>query len=832
MMVQIIFFTIRAVCTFSVIFTFASTSQHDLLMKTRQMRFVFAVLAFLYFQSISAQEPSRYPVKRLTHHLSPEEAQNRHLIGKNFVETNPPDGAITSLGEFERAKGVLIAYPFGIPMTLIREMARDARVTTLVTGQSQENTVRNQYTNAGVNLDNCNFIYAATDSYWTRDYGPWFIAYGDDQVGIVDFPYNRPRPNDDEVPKVVATAMGVEWFGMNVIHTGGNYMSNSYGDAASTTIAYTENPSQTPAQVDQKMQAYLGINDYHVLEDPNNTYIDHIDCWGKYLATNKVLIRAVPVTHPQYDEIEATAAYFASLTSPWNSPYEIYRVNTPNNEPYSNSFILNDKVFVPIMGNQNDAAALAVYRQAMPGYKVFGIIGLPGEPWESTDALHCRTHELADPGMLRIRHIPLLGNAEAAPAYSFAANVSAYSGSEVIADSVLFCYRVNPNPYTPYEKVSMTNTMGSNWSVTIPAPEYGSTVQYYIHAADASGRSENHPFIGQADPHEFYVGEQLFAQAETSVQNMTFTAMQALSDSQPITLSNTGELGLNYFITLSTEVYDTITKTLSSSPAATTWDYNTYSEKGWTDLQLTETGETGSVILSYNWNTDNYASEGSLWMESPSGTTAMLASGQEDGTYAVSTSVFAGEPLQGNWKVWIEDTYGDGGHQATSVMVKFVRTTQTGDWLSADMNSGSITPGGNQEITITCSAGDLATGTYSGRVNILSNDPDQPEIEIPVTFVVTINTGVQDLPEEALNVRLFPNPAAEDLTIEITGSRNEVVTIALIDLTGRYVLPVTQKQLSNEKNEIQLNLKDLNPGIYSLQLITSTALTSRRLVIK
>jgi hypothetical protein len=83
-----------------------------------------------------------------------------------------------------------------------------------------------------------------------------------------------------------------------------------------------------------------------------------------------------------------------------------------------------------------------------------------------------------------------------------------------------------------------------------------------------------------------------------------------------------------------------------------------------------------------------------------------------------------------------------------------------------------------------------------------------------------------------LNVRLFPNPAAEDLTIEITGSRNEVVTIAMIDITGRYVLPVTQKQLSNEKNEIQLNLKDLNPGIYSLQLITSTALTSRRLVIK
>lgn len=799
-------------------------------MRTRLMWSVFLLLTLNIHQGAIAQEPSRYPVKRLTHHLSTEEAQNRHLIGKNFVETNPPDGAITSLGEFERAKGVLIAYPFGIPMTLIREMARDAVVTTLVTGLSQENTVRNQYTNAGVNLDNCNFIYAPTDSYWTRDFGPWFIAYGDDEVGIVDFPYNRPRPDDDEVPKIVANALGIEWFGMNVIHTGGNYMSNSYGDAASTTIAYTENPSQTPAQVDQKMQAYLGINDYHVVEDPNNTYIDHIDCWGKYLATNKILIRSVPASHPQYDEIEATAAYFASLTSPWNTPYEIYRVNTPGNEPYTNSFILNDKVFVPIMGSQNDEPALEVYRQAMPGYRVFGYTALPSAPWESTDALHCRTHEMADPGMLRIRHIPLLGNAESAPSYSFAANIAAYSGSAVIGDSALLYYRVNPNPYTPFQAVPMTNTMGSNWSVTIPSPEYGSTVQYYIHAADASSRSENHPFIGRADPHEFYVGEQLFAQAETSVDNMDFTAMQALSDSQSLTLSNTGELGLNYFITLSTEAYDTLSYNLTSSPSPATWDYNTYTEKGWSDIQITENGAAGSILFSYNWNTDNYASEGSLWMQSPSGITAMIASGQEDGSYSISTGSFAGEPLEGNWKVWIEDSYGDGGHQATSMKVKFVRSTPTGDWLSSDINSGSVTPGGNQEIIITCSAGDLALGTYTGRIHLLSNDPDQPEIEIPVSFEVTINTGIQELSADALEIRLFPNPASENLTIEIGGSTTEVVTISLIDITGRQMLPVTEKLLKAGKNEVHLNLQDLNPGIYSLQLKTSRALTSRRLV--
>ena len=27
------------------------------------------------------------------------------------------------------------------------------------------------------------------------------------------------------------------------------------------------------------MEDYYGIETYHVVPDPNNTYIDHIDCW-------------------------------------------------------------------------------------------------------------------------------------------------------------------------------------------------------------------------------------------------------------------------------------------------------------------------------------------------------------------------------------------------------------------------------------------------------------------------------------------------------------------------------------------------------------------------
>ena len=49
---------------------------------------------------------------------------------------------------------------------------------------------------------------------------------------------------------------------------------------------------------------------------------------------------------------------------------------------------------MPIVGGKfadYDERALAVYRDAMPGYSIVGILGKPDHPWYGTDALHCRT---------------------------------------------------------------------------------------------------------------------------------------------------------------------------------------------------------------------------------------------------------------------------------------------------------------------------------------------------------------------------------------------------------------------------------------------------------
>ena len=342
-----------------------------------------------------------------------EEWNNRHLILNMGRETEPPEGPVRSIAEYEPMQGVLIRYPFGINTSLIKEISSDEIVYCLVSS-SLQNAAFNTMNNAQVNMDNVEFIIGPTDSYWTRDYGPWWAVDANGDAVIIDFTYNRPRINDNQAPLKVSSHLDVPYYSADFISTGGNYMTDGYGASASSHIAYTENDecltnddSSVPLSpcnyVDEKMLNYYGVNNYHVIADPNNDYIDHIDCWAKFLSSSKILIRQVPPNHPQYNKIEQIVDYFAENTS-----YEIIRVNTPNNEPYTNSLILNNKVFIPVMNSINDSDAIEVYESALPGYEILPFTGT----WESTDALHCRIKGIPDlsffsinPGDLNIDNI-------------------------------------------------------------------------------------------------------------------------------------------------------------------------------------------------------------------------------------------------------------------------------------------------------------------------------------------------------------------------------------------------------------------------------------------
>ena len=432
-----------------------------------------------------------FAVEELPIGFTPQELLQKDMIGANSRDTDPPEGPVRNIAEYERMEGVLIRYPFGISTSIISEMAEDVTIYCLVSS-SLQNSAYNSMSNAGVNMNNVEFITGSTDSYWTRDYGPWWVVDGNGEVGIVDFEYNRPRPNDNQAPAKVSNHLNAPYFATDIVHAGGIYMTDGYGIGASSTLGYEEN-SMSNNQIHDDMLDYYGIHTYHTIEDPNNTYIDHIDCWGKFLSPQKVLIREVQSSHAQYDEIEEVVDYFESIVNGYGEPCEIFRVYKQSNQPYTNSLILNNKVIVPIMNSSWDDDALEVYQNAMPGYEVLGFTG----SWESTDALHCRTKGIPDLQMLQIFHNPIDDQSDSITSYTVDAIIDDLSNEGLIDDELKVFWWVDEMDES--EEVLMQvcpQDIDDCYTADIPSLSYDSEIKYYIQAIDYSGRVEKSPLAG------------------------------------------------------------------------------------------------------------------------------------------------------------------------------------------------------------------------------------------------------------------------------------------------------------------------------------------------
>jgi agmatine/peptidylarginine deiminase len=458
----------------------------------------------------SEPQPDHDAILPFPYHLTPAEIEywaNQPPIEIEPVFSpplfTPPTSSVRPVAEFDQNYGVLIRYPLGIPLALVREMSNIARVVTIVANTTIRTQAINAYTGANVNMASCDFIIATTDSYWTRDYGPWYSMSPDGTLNVINFNYNRPRPNDNAFMAHYATWDTLSIYNMNITHCGGNYMTDGISIAASSHIAYTEN-SNNSTLVNQRMADYLGVQTYHVVSDPNGDYINHIDCWGKFLSPDTILIRSVPITHPRFAAIEQTVAYFSSQMSAWGRPYKIVRVNTPNNQPYTNSFILNNAVFVPIMNSPHDAVALQVYADAMPGYTIYGVLNNTSNPWVGTDALHCRTHELAERRIVYIDHMPISENLPYQNSIEINASVFSFTGHPIDQTTVAVNYRKNRGEFisiTMTEHPYYFDDFYTNITGFVP----GDTLYYYISASDTSNRSANHPFIGAPMAHKIII---------------------------------------------------------------------------------------------------------------------------------------------------------------------------------------------------------------------------------------------------------------------------------------------------------------------------------------
>ena len=732
------------------------------------------------------------------HYLSEEEMHDTSR-GMNFVETDPPTGEPRFVAEFEPMQGVMIRYPLGIPTSLVAQLSNNCMVYCIVS-TSQQNSAQNDFQNAGVNMNNITFVNAQTDSYWVRDYGPWYI-FEDREPAIVDNVYNRPRPNDDNISGVFATYWDIPMYGMNLQHTGGNMMEDGRGHGVSDNLVLQEN-SNNETNVRNKMRDYLGIDPYHITIDPQGDYIAHVDCWGKYLAPDKILIARLPQNNSHYADYEEVADYFASTNCCWGYPYRVYRVDEPGGNtlaPYTNSLILNKTVYVPL-GNNNtyNNNALAVYQEAMPGYDIVGVTNSSySSGWQNTDALHCRTRGVMDFNMLFVDHRNVLFGEQAwQDSIAVVSKFIAYSGAELKQDSLLVYYSIDGGAY---QTAHMTATGNPDEYVGyIKGYQGESSIDYYVFGADESGHRYTQPVFADLDPHHFTM------EAHEPAGELIIT---------PDTL---------WFEVANTQHFDIINETIGDVVINSIECDNGYLHILTDDLPYTLTsGSSLQVNVMFIVPPAKDYIESIIHINTSIGdriVRAMINSSLEDlGLF------IPGSP-------WVEltvnepqaEVYVTNGNYGTHTPIEITAIGEgENQWLQDLLELTHhdlpyvLEAGENFMIIITPKSNLGKNQVVHTSVYIMSDQND-------VYFDVTIDEELVSVTELTAETKLYPNPTTGQFTVE--GAN--VAKVEVFNLVG-------QKVHHAEGRVVNIDASDWNKGIYLVNIIEQNgAVVTKKLVVR
>ena len=477
------------------------------------------------------------------------------------VITTPPDFSVRTMAEWEEIQALTIAWEGFEP--ILTEIVRNAvSECTVLIACDNPNSVNNYLQNNGVETANVEYLNINTNSIWLRDYGQNTIYQDDvDSLYLVDWIYNRPRPDDDIYPEALAEYLNLNLYQTsvspnNLVTTGGNFMSDGFGTAFSSNLILNENdgngpynslnyPNHSEQEIDNIMSQFMGVNTYVKMETLPFDGINHIDMHMKLLDEETLLVSEYPEGVSDGPQIEENLQYILdNFTTKWGTPFKVIRIPAPPStsgaypgvqsfnptdgyyRTYTNSVFVNKTVILPFYREEYDTVAQRIYEEALPGYNIVGIdcdnndnniISLSG-------AIHCITHSVGvnDPLLISYKKIEdVCSSSIPSPYVGLQAFVKHRSG----INQVFFNYRYSGD--TAFNSVSMQDSGDNIWTVTMTFDEL-TEIEYYVHAIANNGKQQYRPMTALEGGVNSFVYDYVECDDNTSLLNHLHTPEREL----------------------------------------------------------------------------------------------------------------------------------------------------------------------------------------------------------------------------------------------------------------------------------------------------------------
>ena len=135
------------------------------------------------------------------------------------------------------------------------------------------------------------------------------------------------------------------------------------------------------------------------------------------------------------------------------------------------------------------------------------------------------------------------------------------------------------------------------------------------------------------------------------------------------------------------------------------------------------------------------------------------------------------------------------------VLILALTAAEAQQVIASAGSSGSITG-----YTVDWTLGEPVIETFTGAANRVTQGIHQTKLMV---------TALRNFDIPEMEVKVYPNPARDMVTIELAQGLNQRFTCELTDLTGQKMIV---KEMSYPAEN--LDLKDFAPGIYLLRIFT------------
>jgi agmatine deiminase len=309
--------------------------------------------------------------------------------------------------EWQKHTAIWLAWPYD-PLTfpnrvhlveatyvqIIKEIHISEDVNLFVKDEETKQKAAQMFKESGIDLSKVHFHIFAYADVWFRDYGPIFVRNPKHELAMIHWDFNswgekyETLLKDKAIPQVINEQMAITCFRPGIVLEGGSIDVNGEGTLLTTEqclLNSNRNPDLKKEQIESYLSEFLGVR--HTIWLKRGILGDdtdgHIDDLARFVnPTTIVCAFEDNQDDVNYEALKENYDLLCQSTDQDGNPIKVIKLPMPKvvdeegfrlPASYTNFYIGNTKVLVPVFEHPNDQKALAILKELFPSRKVVGI---------------------------------------------------------------------------------------------------------------------------------------------------------------------------------------------------------------------------------------------------------------------------------------------------------------------------------------------------------------------------------------------------------------------------------------------------------------------------